>query len=57
MRHLGPTTLTSYEQRLILRATAANLRDHTIISLALGTGLPIDRWSANSKRFQATRPH
>jgi integrase len=37
--HLSPTTLTIDEQRLILRATAGNLRDHTIISLALGTGL------------------
>jgi integrase/recombinase XerC len=37
--HLSPTTLTSHEQRLILRATACNVRDHTIISLALGTGL------------------
>ena len=37
--HLSPTTLTTEEQRLILRATAANVRDHTIISLALGTGL------------------
>jgi integrase len=27
------------EQRLILRSTAGNVRDHTIISLALGTGL------------------
>jgi integrase len=39
MAHLSPTTLTTDEQRLILRATAGNLRDHTIISLALGTGL------------------
>jgi len=37
--HLSPTTLTTDEQRLILRATAGNLRDHTIISIALGTGL------------------
>ena len=37
--HLSPTTLTSDEQRQILRATAANIRDHTIISVALGTGL------------------
>ena len=37
--HLFPTTLTTDEQRLILRATAENVRDHTIISLALGTGL------------------
>ena len=37
--HLSPTTLTTDEQRSILRATAANVRDHTIISLALGTGL------------------
>ena len=39
MPHLSPTTLTTDEQRLILRATQANLRDHTIYSLALGTGL------------------
>jgi integrase len=37
--HLSPTTLTADEQRLILRATVGNFRDHTIISLALGTGL------------------
>jgi integrase len=37
--HLSPTTLTTDEQRLILRVTAGNVRDHTIISLALGTGL------------------
>ncbi len=39
MPHLSPTTLTTDEQRQILRATAGNVRDHTIISLALGTGL------------------
>ena len=39
MPHLSPTTLTTDEQRLILRTTAGNFRDHTIISLALGTGL------------------
>jgi len=27
------------EQRLVFRATAGNVRDHTIVSLALGTGL------------------
>jgi len=27
------------EQRLILRSTAGNVRDHTVISLVLGTGL------------------
>ncbi len=37
MPHLSPTTLTTDEQRLILRATAGNLRYHTIISLALGS--------------------
>jgi integrase len=37
--HLSPTTLTTDEQRRILRATAGNVRDHTIISVALGTGL------------------
>ncbi len=37
--HLSPTTLTTDEQRLILRATAGNVRDHLIYSLALGTGL------------------
>ena len=39
MPHLSPTTLTTDEQRIILRATAGNVRDHTVISLALGTGL------------------
>ena len=37
--HVSPTTLTTDEQRLILRATAGNVRDHFICSLALGTGL------------------
>jgi integrase/recombinase XerC len=37
--HPSPTTLTTDEQRLILRATVGNLRDHMIISVALGTGL------------------
>ena len=39
MPHLAPPTLTTDEQRLILRATAGNPRDHVIFSLALGTGL------------------
>jgi site-specific recombinase XerC len=39
MTHLSPTILTTDEQRLILRATAGNIRDHTIISIALSTGL------------------
>jgi integrase len=39
MAYLGPTTLTSDEQRLILRATGSHARDHLIISMALGTGL------------------
>ncbi|MEE9231299.1 MAG: tyrosine-type recombinase/integrase [Acidobacteriota bacterium] len=39
MPHLSPQTLTLAEQRAILRATAGNLRDHLIYSLALGTGL------------------
>jgi integrase/recombinase XerC len=39
MPHLSPTTLTNDEQRAVLRATAANLRDHLVVSLALGTGL------------------
>jgi integrase len=39
MPHLSPPTLTSAEQRAILRATACNPRDHLIYSLALGTGL------------------
>ena len=39
MPYLSPTTLTQDEQKLILRATAKHPRDHTIISLALGTGL------------------
>ena len=39
MSHLSPTTMTAAEQKLILRFTAKNLRDHLVISLALGTGL------------------
>ena len=39
MANLSPTTLTASEQSLILRATAGHLRDHLIVSLALGTGL------------------
>ena len=39
MASLGPATLTSAEQALILSVTASNLRDHVIFSLALGTGL------------------
>src|SRR6266568_2390391 len=39
MPHLSPQTLTHGEQKALLRATARNLRDHLIYSLALGTGL------------------
>ncbi len=39
MPTLSPTTLTQDEQRVILRTTARHLRDHLIISMALGTGL------------------
>ena len=39
MPTLSPTTLTNAEQRAILRVTAKHARDHTIFSLALGTGL------------------
>jgi len=39
MPYLSPTTLTTDEQKVILRATTKRLRDHVIISLALGTGL------------------
>ncbi len=39
MPHLSPQTLTQAEQRMLLRATAGNPRDHLIYSLALGTGL------------------
>ncbi len=39
MPYLSPPTLTADEQRLILRFTAGNPRDHLIFSLALGTGL------------------
>jgi integrase/recombinase XerC len=35
----GLEAVVPHEQRLILRATAGNIRDHAIISLALGTGL------------------
>ena len=35
MSHLSPTTLTTDEQRLILRATAGSLRDYLIFSMTL----------------------
>ena len=37
MFHLAPPTLTAAEQKAILRFTAANVRDHTIFSMALGS--------------------
>ena len=39
MPHLAPSTLTAAELRALLHATACHPRDHTLISLALGTGL------------------
>ena len=39
MPYLSPPTLTTDEQKLILRATAKHPRDHVIFSMALGTGL------------------
>jgi integrase len=39
MPYLSPPTLTTDEQKLILRVTAKHARDHLIISMALGTGL------------------
>jgi len=39
MVHLSPQTLTKSEQTAILMATEAVIRDHLIVSLALGTGL------------------
>jgi integrase/recombinase XerC len=39
MANLAPQTMTAYEQRALLRATAGHTRDHLVVSLALGTGL------------------
>ncbi len=39
MRGLAPPALTAAEQKAVARVTAANLRDQTICSMALGTGL------------------
>ena len=36
MSHLAPPTLTAAEQQAILKAIAANPRDHTIVSMARG---------------------
>jgi integrase len=41
MPYLSPVTLTAGEQKLILRVTAKQPRDHLIISMALGTGLRV----------------
>jgi integrase len=39
MPYLSPPTLTQTEQKALLQATAGHPRDHTIFSVALGTGL------------------
>jgi integrase len=39
MPYLSPPTLTREEQRALLEASACHSRDHTIFSMALGTGL------------------
>ena len=39
---LAPTTLTTWEQKALLQATRSSIRDHTLISLALGTGLRLN---------------
>lgn len=39
---LAPTTMTSQEQKALLQATRSSIRDHTILSLALGTGLRLN---------------
>jgi integrase/recombinase XerC len=39
MSHVSPPSLTLGEQKVILRVTARNPRDHLIYSLVLGTGL------------------
>ena len=39
MSYLSPQTLTAAEQSRILEPTASHPRDHTVISVALGTGL------------------
>lgn len=36
---LAPTTMTAWEQKALLQASRNSPRDHTLISLALGTGL------------------
>jgi hypothetical protein len=40
--HLSPSTLTTDEQKLVLRVTAKHQRDSLIISMALGTAAPLD---------------
>ena len=36
---LAPTTMTTWEQKALLTVSRPSTRDHTLISLALGTGL------------------
>jgi hypothetical protein len=52
--HLSPPTLTHNEQKVLLRTTACNPRDHLIYSLALGTGLRLAEIVDEMKRL-ATR--
>ena len=39
MPRLSPQTLTRDEQQALLEASAGHIRDHLILSMALGTGL------------------
>ena len=65
MPYLSPPTLTTDEQKLILRVTAKHPRDHVIISMALGTGLRLgelvglnvgDVYAPDGRRCSATNP-
>ena len=57
MPHFAPPTLTAAEQKAILRATAANLRDAAIYSVALDTGLRLgDLGSLDPSRLDPDPP-
>ena len=51
MPFVAPQTLTTDEQKLILRVTAKHPRDHLIISMALGTGLISNHRPSSQKRI------
>ena len=56
MPHLSPPTITEGEIRTILEASAGNIRDHLIYSLAVGTVSDLPKcWGGDLREVQVFR--